>query len=143
MDLPFTGPGRPLVSVSDVPSLQKTLITQRWFDDINSWRKLPDDATDALQPRESDIDQTLEAWDKTEEGRFCGLGKKAAKKQAGKEARNAAKKEARAAKRQAAKDAAKASPGPGADANPGRPPMATRDDVSPSTKKPNWNGGTS
>jgi len=143
MDLPFTGPGLPLVSVSDIPSLHKTLITRRWFDDINSWRKPPDDSTDALQPREGDMDQTLEAWDKVEEGRFCGAGKRAAKEQAKKKAKNAARKKAVKAKRQAAKDAAKKEAASGAEANPDRPPMATRGDVSASTKKPNWNGGTS
>lgn len=141
MDLPFTGPGLPLMSVSDIPSLQKTLITRRWFDDINSWRKRLDKKTKALRPRESDMDQTLEAWDETEEGRFCGPGKELAKERAMKKARNDARKEARAAKRQAEKDASKASPGPGSEANPDRPPMATRDDVSSSTKKPKWNGG--
>lgn len=142
MDLPFTGPGLPLISVSDIPSLQKTLITQRWFDDINSWRRPPDEDTDALQPRESAMDQTLEAWDEVEVARFCGPGKHAAKERARKEARNAARKEAREAKGQAGKDGAKRATGVGADANPNRPPMATRDDVSPSTKQPNWNGGT-
>lgn len=137
MNLPFTGPGLPLVSVSDIPSLQKTLITQRWFDDINSWRKPPDENTDALQPRESDMDQTLEAWDEVEEARFCGPGKKAAKERDRKDAKNAARKEARDAKRQETKEASKNAAGPGADHN--RPPMATRDDVSPSPKKPNWN----
>jgi hypothetical protein len=143
MDLPFTGPGLPLVSVSDIPSLHKTLITRRWFDAINSWRKPPDKDTDALQAREEDLDQALEPWDKVEEARFCGPGRRAAKERARKEARNAARKEARAAKKQAEKHAAKASPGRGARANPDRSSMATRADLSPSTKKPNWNGGTS
>ena len=135
MDLPFTGPGLPLMSVSDIPSLQKTLITRRWFDDINSWRKPPDEDTDALQPRENDMDQTLEAWDEVDVGRFCGPGKRAAEERA--------KKEATEAKRQTAKDTATNEAAPGAEANPDRPPLATRDDVSPSTKKRNRNGGTS
>ena len=135
MDLPFTGPGLPLMSVSDIPSLQKTLITRRWFDDINSWRKPPDEDTDALQPRENDMDQTLEAWDEVDVGRFCGPGKRAAEERA--------KKEATEAKRQTAKDTATNEAAPGAEANPDRPPLATRDDVSPSTRKRNRNGGTS
>lgn len=134
MDLPFTGPGLPLVSVSDVPSLQKTLITRRWFDDINSWRKPPDEDTDALQPRENDMDQTLEAWDDVDVGRFCGPGKRAAEERA--------KKEATEAKRQTAKDTATNEADLGAEAKPDRPPMATRDDVSPSTKRRNRNGGS-
>lgn len=73
MDLPFTGPGCPLVTVSDVPSLHKTFITRRWFDDINSWRKkLPREGTDALQAREDELEQTLEEWDPDDIARICG-----------------------------------------------------------------------
>ena len=74
MDLPFTGPGCPYVAVSDIPWLNKTLITRRFFDEVDSWRKKPqqgDKKVDTLQPRDDEADQTLEPWDADEIARFC------------------------------------------------------------------------
>ena len=115
MNLPFTGPGLPFVSVSDIPSLHKTLIIRRWFDDINSWRKGSDKDTDALQARENDLDQTFKPWDDFDEARFCALGR-------ARIAEDLAKEEAREAKKEAEKKSA-------AEAKAKSSTMAARTDV--------------
>jgi hypothetical protein len=69
--LPFTGPGLPYVAVSDLPSLNSTLITRRSFDEVFSWMKKPDEKTDALRPRADAADQLVKPWSETEEEKYC------------------------------------------------------------------------
>lgn len=123
MDLPFTGPGLPLATVSDIPSLGKTIITRRWFDDLDRWRPVPDETADSLQPREEDMDQTLEPWDECEEAMYCGPGKRAAAEAAGASAADA---------EGAAADAP--------EGKPVRPPMVTRGEVSGERQRPTKKG---
>jgi len=70
MDLPFTGPGRPYKAVNDVPWLGSTIITERWFDDLNAWRLLPPEGVEAFQPRLDPLEQTLLEWSPDEESLF-------------------------------------------------------------------------
>ncbi len=73
MNLPFTGPGRPFVAVNDVPSLGKTFITRRRFDEIVKWLVVPNDQekADALRARDDIKDQTLNPWDPADVAAFC------------------------------------------------------------------------
>ena len=70
MNLPFTGPGKELVAVHDIPSLQKTAITRRQFDEVNSWRVRPTDVK-AVMGRTSILEQTLVGWDTDETAEYC------------------------------------------------------------------------
>lgn len=74
MNLPITGPGRPLIGVSDFPHLDTTVVARRWFDEVDTWRKkpAPKNAIPAVIPRTDPAGQTLEPWSKDEETSFCG-----------------------------------------------------------------------
>ena len=82
MNLPFTGPGKPFVAVHDIPSLEKTVITRRQFDEVNSWRVKPANV-EAVMGRTSIFEQTLAGWDSTEAAEFCGNPSPAADPEAG------------------------------------------------------------
>jgi hypothetical protein len=82
MDLPFTGPGKQFVAVHDIPSLGKTLITRRQFDEVNSWRVKPTDVK-AVIGRTTILEQTLVGWDTSEAAEFCGTRSPAADPAAG------------------------------------------------------------
>ena len=82
MDLPFTGPGKPFVAVHDIPSLEKTLITRRQFDEVNSWRVKPADVK-AVMGRTSILEQTLVGWDTAEAAEYCATPSPAANPEAG------------------------------------------------------------
>ena len=82
MDLPFTGPGKQFVAVHDIPSLGKTLITRRKFDEVNSWRVKPTDVK-AVIGRTTILEQTLVGWDTSEAAEFCGTRSPAADPAAG------------------------------------------------------------
>ncbi len=71
MNLPFTGPGRPYIAVSDIPSEGISLITRRWYDTIDSWIAKPLRIPSVI-PRDSVREQNLEPWDTFEEASFCG-----------------------------------------------------------------------
>lgn len=74
LNLPSTGPGLPIVSVNDVPSMRSTLITVRQFDEINAWRIRPDENVPALLARDDVADQSLQPWDEVEVNSFCAEG---------------------------------------------------------------------
>jgi type IV secretory pathway TraG/TraD family ATPase VirD4 len=82
MNLPITGPGRPLIGVSDFPHLDTTVIARRWYDQVDSWRIKPsqNDAVPAVVPRTDPAGQTLEPWSKDRETHFCGKKLKQPKK---------------------------------------------------------------
>jgi hypothetical protein len=82
MDLPFTGPGKQFVAVHDIPSLGKTLITRRKFDEVNSWRVKPTDVK-AVIGRTSILEQTLVGWDTAEAAEFCAIPSPASNPAAG------------------------------------------------------------
>ena len=82
MNLPFTGPGKELVAVHDIPSLQKTSITRRPFDKVNSWRVKPTDVK-AVMGRTSILEQTLVGWDTAETAEYCATPSPAANPAAG------------------------------------------------------------
>ena len=82
MDLPFTGPGKQFVAVHDIPSLGKTMITRRQFDEVNSWRVKPTDVK-AVIGRTSILEQTLVGWDTAEAAEFCATPSPAANPAAG------------------------------------------------------------
>jgi type IV secretory pathway TraG/TraD family ATPase VirD4 len=71
MSLPFTGPGRPFKAVSDVPWLDRTIITERWFDELNAWRPPRSETVSAFEPREDKEEETLKDWTKEEEKYYC------------------------------------------------------------------------
>lgn len=85
MSLPFTGPGRPFKAVHDVPWLDRTLITERSFDEINAWRRKPVKKVAEFLPRKNAEDQTLKEWTANEAKLF--YPKAAAKQPAPKAAR--------------------------------------------------------
>lgn len=70
MSLPFTGPGRPYKAVHDVPWLDRTIITEHWFDYLNAWRPLPPEKVDAFEPRPDKEEETLKEWTPEEEKLF-------------------------------------------------------------------------
>lgn len=73
MNLPATGPGRPLVTVSDVPSEGNTVIATRDFDEVASWKISPDlKAHPPLIPRDEENEQELELWDSVLISLYCG-----------------------------------------------------------------------
>lgn len=72
MSLPFTGPGRPYKAVNDVPWLNATIITERWFDELNAWRPPRPENVAAFEPREDKEEETLKDWT-AEEQQFYGL----------------------------------------------------------------------
>ncbi len=73
MNLPATGPGKPLVTVNDVPSEGNTVIATRDFDEVASW-KIPSDfeAHPPLMPRDAEEDQELKLWDPVLVSLYCG-----------------------------------------------------------------------
>ena len=71
LNLPFPAPGGPYVSVSDVPWLQSTLISRRWFDHLLAMAR-PASAVPGTLPREHINEQTLWPWTEEEEVYFCG-----------------------------------------------------------------------
>ncbi len=81
MTLPFTGPGRPYKAVHDIPWLNRTIITQHAFDDVNGLR-LPDKDVPAFVPREDPQDQILTDWTPDEEMLFLGTTAKTKRKSA-------------------------------------------------------------
>lgn len=83
MDLPFTGPGKPFVAVHDIPSIGKTVITRRQFDEVNSWRVEPNKKVDAVIGRTSILEQTLVGWDEVIAAEHCALPSPAANPGAG------------------------------------------------------------
>ena len=70
MSLPFTGPGCPYKAVNDVPWLDRTIITEAWFDELNAWRPPPPENVDAFQPRADQEEETLKDWTADEEKLF-------------------------------------------------------------------------
>jgi hypothetical protein len=72
MSLPFTGPGRPYKAVNDVPWLDATIITERWFDVLNAWRPPRSETVQPFEPREDKEEETLKEWTAKEE-EFFGL----------------------------------------------------------------------
>jgi hypothetical protein len=78
LNLAITGPGKRYEAINDVPWLDTTLITHRWFDEINAWRTPKATDVEAVKPRNPD-DQKLEDWTPNEEKLF-GLEPRAAPK---------------------------------------------------------------
>ena len=72
LNLPFTGPGRPYKAVHDVPWLDRTIITERPFDEINAWRPLPPQDALAFVPRPDKEEETLKEWTPAER-KFFGV----------------------------------------------------------------------
>lgn len=72
MNLPFTGPGKPYQAVNDVPWLGSTLITERWFDELNAWRREPAQDVPAFLPHADPDGQKLKEWSPNEERLFGG-----------------------------------------------------------------------
>lgn len=73
MNLPATGPGKPLVTVNDVPSEGNTVIATRDFDEVAGWKIPPDfEAHPPLMPRDEEKDQELELWDPVLVSLYCG-----------------------------------------------------------------------
>lgn len=73
MNLPATGPGKPLVTVSDVPSEGNTVISTRDFNEVALWKmKVDFTANPPLLPRDEDKDQELELWDEVLISLYCG-----------------------------------------------------------------------
>jgi len=70
LNLPYPKPGRLFRSISDVPSLNRVIVSARSFDEILSWRPKPVDVP-AIIRRTSIKDQTLWPWSKEEEEEFC------------------------------------------------------------------------
>ena len=68
--LPLPGPGLPFYSISDVPCLDTTLLTRRWFDQMLGWRRPPGDVPAVLY-RQNDQDQTLLPWNDKEVQYYC------------------------------------------------------------------------
>lgn len=73
MGLPATGPGKPLVTVNDVPSEGSAVIATRSFDEVASWKNKTDfEAHPPLLPRDEEKDQELELWDEVLVSLYCG-----------------------------------------------------------------------
>jgi len=72
MSLPFTGPGCPFKAVNDVPWLDATIITERWFDELNAWRPPRSETVQPFEPREDKEAETIKDWTATEE-KFFGV----------------------------------------------------------------------
>jgi hypothetical protein len=71
LNLPLPARGGPLIAISDVPCLQTTLISRRWFDQLLSWLR-PLSTIPAVLPRPNIKDQTLKPWEPEEERSFTG-----------------------------------------------------------------------
>ena len=67
MNLPFSGPGKPHKAIHDVPWLECTLITERWFDQLNAWRRPPAEDVAAFVPHPDPESQKLKEWTPAEE----------------------------------------------------------------------------
>ena len=70
-NIPFPEPGGPFMAISDVPCLQCSLISRRWFNQLLGSLCPPANIPEVL-PRKHLSEQTLEDWEKAEEEYFCG-----------------------------------------------------------------------
>jgi len=70
MNLPFTGPGKPYKAVNDVPWLDCALITERWFDELNAWRRPAAQDVPAFVLQADSEGQKLKQWSPNEERLF-------------------------------------------------------------------------
>ena len=75
LSMPMPDAGRSLTAVSDVPCLDTTLVSRRWFSQLLSWIQRAQDGTRiaAVQPRDNVWEQTLQGWSDAEERSFFGL----------------------------------------------------------------------
>jgi energy-coupling factor transporter ATP-binding protein EcfA2 len=71
MNMPLPTPGGPLIAISDVPCLNNTVISRRWFDQLRFYFK-PPVKVPAVLPRDYADQQTLKPWEPEEESYFCG-----------------------------------------------------------------------
>ena len=76
MAMPFPDLSRVFVSISDVPCINATLLSERPFDRVIAMLKPPADVP-SIEMRTSIRAQTLRAWDAEEEKVFCKDEKKA------------------------------------------------------------------
>ncbi len=83
MDLPFTGPRKEFKAVHDVPWLNCIVITERWFDEVNAWRRPPDKEVQAFVPHPDAESQKLKEWTANEEKTLFGLKPTSKKASAG------------------------------------------------------------
>ena len=89
LNLPLPQRGGWLVSVSDVPCLEASYITRRWFDEVLSWLELRS-TIPALLPRTNVDEQTLQPWTPEEEKDFAGIIQSKSKKKKSKQKKRSA-----------------------------------------------------